>query len=117
MYNVIMQSKPELNLQTASIMTHLRRGLEALYGSRLKKLILYGSQARGDAVSGSDIDVLVVLDGPVNPYDEITRTGEITAALSLQYDVVISCVYVSAERYQKEQSPLLLNIHREGVLV
>ncbi|HLG16404.1 MAG TPA: nucleotidyltransferase domain-containing protein [Blastocatellia bacterium] len=30
-------------------------------------MILFGSQARGDAATGSDIDVLVVLRGEVRP--------------------------------------------------
>ncbi len=35
--------------------------LKKLYGDNLSHVILYGSKARGDADSGSDIDVLVVL--------------------------------------------------------
>lgn len=50
-----------------NIMKELRRRLEAIYGERLMRLSLYGSQARGDSVPGSDIDVLVVLQGPVSP--------------------------------------------------
>jgi predicted nucleotidyltransferase len=99
------------------ILTELRRRFEVLYGTRLVYLILFGSQARGDAELGSDIDVLVVLNGLVNPGEEIERTGGITAELSLQHDVVISCVFVSIERYNYEYSPLLLNVHREGITV
>jgi predicted nucleotidyltransferase len=89
--------------------------LESLYGERLARLVLFGSQARGEAESGSDIDVLVVLEGSVNPGEEIARTGAITSALSLKYDVVISCTFMSADRYRTGQSPLLLNVRREGV--
>jgi predicted nucleotidyltransferase len=80
-------------------------------------MVLFGSQARGDAEPGSDIDVLVVLKGPVNPGAEIARTGDITAALSLQHEVVISRVFISAQQFAEEQSPLLLNVRREGILV
>jgi uncharacterized protein len=61
--------------------------------------------------------VLVVLQGTVNPGDEIAQVGEITAALSLKYNVVISCVFLSSDRYATEQSPLLLNVRREGVTI
>ena len=59
-----------------SIIKELRHQLEALYGARLVRMVLYGSQARGDAERSSDIDVLVVLQGPVSPGEEIARTSE-----------------------------------------
>ena len=99
------------------VIEELRARLNGLYGERLAHVILFGSQARGDAVSGSDIDVLVVLKGPVSPGREIARTGGITSSLSLRHDIVISCTFVSVDRYETEKSPLLLNIHREGVPV
>ena len=103
--------------QNPNILTELRNRFEVLYGERLVRMVLFGSQARGDAEPSSDIDVLVVLKGPVAPGDEIARTSEIKAALSLQYDVVISWTYVSADRYATERSPLLLNVRREGIII
>lgn len=99
----------------ASILADIRRQLEGIYGPRLKKTVLFGSHARGVAEAGADIDILVVLDGKVNPAEEIGRTGAATAELSLQHDVVVSCVFVSTDRYESEQSPLLINIRREGI--
>jgi len=103
------------NPKIKTIVSELRTSFEALYGDRLVSMILFGSHARGDAEPGSDIDVLVVLKEPVSPGTEITRTSEIRSQLSLKYDVVVSCTYVSTERYTTEQSPLLINIRREGV--
>jgi predicted nucleotidyltransferase len=99
------------------ILQELRERLGQLYGARLERLVLFGSQARGDAAPDSDIDVLVVLQGMVTPGAEISRSGPLIAALSLEYDIVISCVFVSSACYQEEQSPLLLNVRREGVLL
>ena len=104
-----------MNPQIQTILTELRRRFEELYGERLVHMVLFGSQARGDAESGSDIDVLVVLKGSVSPGQEIRRTSEMKAALSLHYDVVISCTFISADRYATERSPFLINVRREGV--
>ena len=99
------------------ILAELLPELAAIYGPRLKKTVLFGSQARGDADPESDIDVLVVLEGPVNPGEEIERRNGMTADLSLKYDIVISTAYVSADRYDVEQSPFLMNVRREGVIL
>jgi predicted nucleotidyltransferase len=109
------ERKGEMNPTTRTVLTELRTEFEALYGERLVKLLLFGSQARGDTEDGSDIDVLVVLRGHVYPGVEIDRTVNVTARLSLKADAVISCVFVSVERYSREKSPLLINVRREGV--
>jgi predicted nucleotidyltransferase len=100
-----------------TVTRELRERLADLYEDRLVRLVLFGSRARGDEVSGSDIDVLVVLRGPVSPCEEIERTIDITAGISLEYDVVVACVFVSEDRFTQEQSPLMLNVRREGVAI
>jgi predicted nucleotidyltransferase len=105
--------KPDIQ----NILAELRHCFEAIYGDRMVNMLLFGSQARGDATAESDIDVMIVLKGPVKPGDEIARTGEISAEISLKYDVVISCIFMSAERYATGRNPLIINVHREGVSV
>lgn len=106
-----------MNEKIRQILSELRTRLESLYGERLEQVILFGSQARGDAVEGSDIDVMIVLKGDVNVGDEISRTSQICSDLSLAYDVALSRIFTSAERFAHERSPLLVNVHREGVWV
>ena len=99
------------------ILTEFQQGLEEIYGRRLAGLVLFGSQARGDALPDSDIDVMVVLYGDVNPLAEARRISRFRGDLCLRRDVVITCVYVSAEEAQAVDSPLLQNIRAEGVTV
>jgi uncharacterized protein len=106
-----------INDRLKTILTQLRSHFEQLYGDRLTQMILYGSQARGDAHPDSDIDVLVVLKAPVQVGEEIDRTLPIVADLSLQNDVVISCYFMNEERFTDYQGPLLRNIRREGILI
>ena len=97
------------------ILKTLRLRFEELYGDRLVKIFLYGSQARREAEPGSDIDVMVVLKQDVSPSAEIARTLDDVAEISLNNNVVLGCVFVSEAEFEREESPLLLNVRREGV--
>jgi uncharacterized protein len=100
-----------------NILGRLRGELAQILGDQLVSVILYGSHARRQAHPGSDIDVLVVVQDDSNYADLIRRTSEVVATLSLQHDVVISRAFVSHERFEREQTPFLLNVRREGVAV
>jgi len=97
------------------ILREFRHGLERIYGPRLAGLVLFGSQARGDALPDSDIDVMVVLHGEVSPLNEASRISRFRGDLCLRHDIVITCVYVSADEAQTADTPLLQNIRAEGV--
>ena len=109
--------KQKLNNNLQNILAELRQSLTALYGTRLGDVVLFGSQARGDAVEGSDIDVLIVLQAEVWPGQEIARTGRIVAGLSLKYDVLLSTIFESEAAFRRGGSPLLMNVQREGIRV
>ncbi len=103
------------NTKLKTILTELRRQLEDSYGDRLAKMILYGSQARGDARQWSDIDVLVVLKGPVQPSQEISRTGGIISDLCLDHNVDIQCYFMAEDDYRQGEERLVKNVRKEGI--
>ncbi len=104
-----------MNKKIKSVLEILRHQFEIFYGNRLAHMVLFGSRARGDAESDSDIDVLVVLHESVDAVEEIRRTSGIVSNLCLEYEVVISCVFMDLYRYENKQGPLLRNIRKEGV--
>ena len=61
--------------------------------------------------------MLIVLKVPVDPGEEIPRTGGIIAELSLEHNVVIACVFMDEERYLTRQGPFLRNVRREGIAI
>lgn len=106
-----------MNEKLSEILAELRQYLEKLYRARLVQIILYGSQARGDAQPDSDIDVLILLEEPVDFVAEIENTSHFVTALCLKYNVLISCAFVSRERFQQENGGFFRNVRREGMTV
>lgn len=104
-----------MNEKLRQILNELRGRLVRHYGDRLVDVVLFGSHARGDAEPGSDIDVMVVLTDAVYPGAEIEETGDLVAELSLKYDVLISVIFRSEEAFYYSETPLLINVRREGI--
>lgn len=86
-------------------------------GSEFVSLILFGSQAREEATAESDIDLLIVLSKQVDVPKERSRLSEFLAALCLEHEVLITCIWAGIDEWETRQSPLMLNIRREGILV
>ena len=103
--------------ELAFVLQQLRAGLEAQYGDRLDRVLLYGSRARGDAGPESDVDVLVVLKGEVNPLAEIHANEFLVADLSLENDLVILCLFMSQREFVEEDDLFLRNVRRDAVVV
>jgi predicted nucleotidyltransferase len=95
----------------------LKGALVELYGERLEGVYLYGSYARGDFTEDSDIDVLIVLKGHVDTYEELTRLSEVVSDICLRHDVLIATYPVPATWVAERNSPLFVNIRREGRLI
>lgn len=92
-----------------------RGRLTALYGERLRSVVLFGSQARGDAGSESDIDLLVVLDGPLDPYEEAKRLARLERDLFERYRLDFAFMPYDEAAYADLRRPFMRNVHREGV--
>lgn len=103
-------------MEIRNILEEFKEEIGKLYGTRLKKVILYGSWARGDATEDSDIDLLIVLEGEIAPGAEIDRIIDIITEINLKYNVLISVYPVSEQDYSSVQSPLLINVRKEGIL-
>ncbi|MTF38574.1 nucleotidyltransferase domain-containing protein [Cyanobacterium aponinum] len=103
--------------QLEEIISKLKQSFINLYNTKLDKIILYGSQGRKDAQIDSDIDILVVLKGNIDPYKEIDRTGDIIHQISLDYDVVLSRHFISSDKFNHNNNPFLHNVKKEGIIL
>lgn len=111
--NVIGQLPSDLT----ELLGRLDKDLKALYGERYRSLVLYGSYARGEADEGSDVDLLLLLEGEVDPTHEILRTEPIEWPLSLEAGYTVSLLPVGVEKYGLSRQPFLCNARDEGIVV
>jgi predicted nucleotidyltransferase len=113
-----MKTPPDLT-QTAfqDILSRLTNGLSEILSDQLVNVYLYGSYARGDAYFGSDIDILIVIDGEFDYFDLMDKTSDLSWGLSLENDIVISRVFVSKTEFNDQNSPFLMNVHQEAIPV
>lgn len=100
-----------------SIVQKCKEILSTYYGSRLKGLILYGSVARGDASLASDIDLLVLLLGPLDYFAELRQIVDLLYPIQLESEKLISAKPALASDYEMGSISLYRNARREGVVV
>ena len=89
--------------------------MEKHYGDRFAGLILYGSQARGQAEAGSDIDLLVLLQAPFDYFQEIWNLAELLYPLQLESDRLISVKPAAVQDFQAGILKFYRHARREGI--
>ena len=85
----------------------------------LRRVILFGSRARGDADADSDMDVLVVLNGPVNPWEE-EYVRECAWEAGVEQSIVLVPVTVARDEWEEgplSSSLLAIGVAQDGVAI
>ncbi len=91
--------------------------LEAAYRERLAGVLVYGSAARGEAGPDSDLDILILLDGPVDYFKELRVITDLLYPVQLESEHHISAKPVCLAEFQSGRLQLYRNALREGVRV
>ena len=99
------------------LLNQIKDRLRDVHGERLQGIILYGSEARGEAEPDSDIDLMVLLRGPIELWNDI-RTN-VHALYDLQLEVIrpIHTIPVDIEIFQAGEYALYRNAKREGIFI
>jgi predicted nucleotidyltransferase len=106
-----------MKINEKELRAEIRKRLFEAHQNRLRGIVLYGSLARGRTTPQSDIDLLVLLDEPINYGADLERNIRALYPLSLQIGKRISPKPVAASRYEHLDCPLYINAHREGIAI
>lgn len=97
-------------------------GINNILGNRAKKIILYGSYARGDFNKGSDIDIMILTDLTDDEIVEIRRKIS-NLAYDIEYDNNFNIHFspliknIDKFNYWLEALPFYMNVQKEGVVL
>jgi len=101
--------------ERSALQTFLAR-LHSTYRGQIQQAMLFGSKARGEATTDSDIDVLlIVADESWQLRDEIC---DISSNVSLKYDVLLDARVIGEARWRYMsgvRAGLYQNIVREAI--
>ena len=112
-YNRTMKLRPRV--RALKLAAEVRQRLVDALGAPVK-VILFGSQARGDATRYSDIDLFVILP----TLDDKVRflVSDITWEVGYEAGKVISAIPTTQEKMKRHAFlPLYQNVKKEGIAV
>ncbi len=96
------------------------RAMKRILGENLKKVILYGSYARGDYTENSDIDIMVLTTLTDAEIEKIeAQIYDVAFDFLMDYGVDISVVIKNENQfnYWLGALPFYDNVQREGVVL
>ena len=104
------------------ILNDFVEGTKGIFGDKLKDVILFGSYARGDYDTESDVDIAVLVDIPRE--DERNYTDDIVALMSnvdkkYHYAVLLSPIVLSYNFFEewRETIQFYNTVKNEGVRI
>jgi predicted nucleotidyltransferase len=107
-------SRPSSRFDADEISKAVADDLRRLYGDRLRRVILFGSWARGDAHPESDVDLLVVLDGVGSPWEELERMDSILDRHSVENETLVTAMPVGEAELANSAIPAVIRATTEG---
>lgn len=103
--------------QVRDILFEVKNLLEMEYGDKIKKIIVYGSYARGEATDDSDLDIAIVTDDNVSASEIEGALDDLLFRILLEKGELVSVMAISEGVFNTYNSPFLLNVKEQGAAV
>ena len=100
-----------------SVLASFTQKVRQIYGTHLEKIILYGSYARGTQNLDSDIDIMVILKNTESIHEKVGLVGSVITEMKEQFNVLISMIQVTFQRYSESQRLFYKNVRKEGIVI
>ncbi|GBC97127.1 hypothetical protein HRbin16_02947 [bacterium HR16] len=110
-------SKRRVQEKIRPVAERVKGYLSARYGQGVESVLLYGSYARGEAQSRSEIDLLVVVREPLMPQQVREELNDLLLDILLEEGELVSVVVVPKSYFDDGDSPFLRQVKGEAVLV
>lgn len=94
--------------------------IQEILGKRLKKVILYGSYARGDYNKKSDVDIMILTDLSFEEIESYRdKISDVAYDIELNTGIIISPIIKNIEKYNSRINfvPFYKNVEKEGVVL
>lgn len=103
-------------MQRDEILARIKAILTEAFGERLRGVVLYGSEARGEAAPDSDIDLLVLLGAPVDFGRDLRTCIDALYSLVLELERPIHATPVDISVYEAQEFSLYRQAKAQGIL-
>jgi predicted nucleotidyltransferase len=97
------------------VLIRFRAALDEIYGSRIERVVLFGSRARGDAQPDSDYDIAVFLHDMTDRAAEMKRLADLVTDILYDGGPFIHAMPYRAGLYNDERMPLMHEIRADGI--
>ena len=103
-----------MSTRVKNILNQCKKLLQENYKEQFKGLILYGSVARNEEKSDSDIDLLVLISQPFNFLQELRKITDLLYPVQLDSERLISAKPADYAEFEKGTIQLYRNAKQEG---
>jgi len=103
-----------MNILADPALTQFCKEMDDLYKDRLKKIVLFGSRARGDSTDESDYDLAVFLTDLDKIEVEVSRISDVETAILYDTGKVINGLPLNASSWN-DSSLFMQELRRDGI--